>query len=128
MFTILAPLLFHRVTQNGNSLFNSCSVSLLGDESLSLQLRCRTSLELFEHAQYYANHPLLFGHNVNGENKSAEFFFLKCNDPNGVELYDKAKAGRPCRPFLVYQICFVVPEPSLSNANCNRHFNLFANL
>ena len=51
---------FFRTTGNGNCLFNSCSLALKGDESLSVYLRCLTSIELFEHSEHYANHPIIF--------------------------------------------------------------------
>ena len=54
--------IFYRVTGNGNCLFNACSIVLIGDESLSVYLRCLTTIEMFKHASYYANHPIIYGH------------------------------------------------------------------
>ena len=46
-------------TADGNCLFNSASISLVGDESASHMLRLLTAVELFLNPQYYANHPKL---------------------------------------------------------------------
>ena len=70
-------------------------MSLFGDESLSLYLRCLASLELFEHAQYYANHPLLFGQNVNGEEKSASSILsalVSTDAPSFLDEFERTPA------------------------------------
>ena len=54
--------MFFRTSADGNCLFNACSASLIGNESLAPYLRCLTSLELFMNPGYYAHHPLLAGH------------------------------------------------------------------
>ena len=46
-------------TGDGNCLFNSVSILLLGDESLNGVLRLLTVSELFAHSEFYANHPQL---------------------------------------------------------------------
>ena len=42
---------------NGNCLYNSVSLSLVGDESLSALLRMLTVSELFANTDFYAHHP-----------------------------------------------------------------------
>lgn len=46
-----------KVTGNGNCLFNSASINLVGNEDLSVVLRLLTAAELYLHADFYANHP-----------------------------------------------------------------------
>ena len=45
------------VTGNGNCLFNAASINLVGNEDLSGALRLLTAVELYTHADFYANHP-----------------------------------------------------------------------
>ncbi|XP_065680971.1 uncharacterized protein LOC101239593 isoform X2 [Hydra vulgaris] len=49
-----------RTSPNGNCLFNACSISLIGNESLSEYLRCLTSIELYTNVGFYLNHPIIF--------------------------------------------------------------------
>ena len=58
---------FHRVTGDGSSLFSACSITLVGDESLSVDLRCLTSIEMYTHSSYYSSHPYLYGHSLDGK-------------------------------------------------------------
>ena len=69
------PKYLYRATGDGNCLFNACSISLIGDESLSVFLRCLASIEIFEHSSYYADHPLLFGHSLNGREMNEDSIF-----------------------------------------------------
>lgn len=46
-----------RSTGDGNCLFNSASILLVGNESLSLELRLRTVIELATNVEYYSSHP-----------------------------------------------------------------------
>lgn len=43
----------HRVSADGNCLYNAVSIGLVGNEDLSLILRLLTSIELFEHYKHY---------------------------------------------------------------------------
>ena len=47
-FLILCLQYFHRTTGNGSCLFNASSIALIGNESLSVYLRCLTSIEMFQ--------------------------------------------------------------------------------
>ena len=48
-----------RSTADGNCLFNSCSLSMIGDESLQGALRILTCIELYKNVKHYAYHPRL---------------------------------------------------------------------
>ena len=54
-----ANFLPHRTSADGNCLFNSVSLVLTGDESLSTTLRILVCIELFLNAKFYAYHPYL---------------------------------------------------------------------
>ncbi|KAJ7391232.1 hypothetical protein OS493_019363 [Desmophyllum pertusum] len=54
---IPADLVPTKVTGDGNCLFNSASINLVGNEDLSVILRLLTAAELYLHANFYANHP-----------------------------------------------------------------------
>ena len=45
-----------KVTGDGNCLFNCASINLVGNEDLSVVLRLLTAVELYLHADFYANH------------------------------------------------------------------------
>ena len=47
----------HRTSADGNCLFNSASLVVTGDESLSATLRILVCIELFLNAKFYAYHP-----------------------------------------------------------------------
>ena len=49
----------HRTSADGNCLFNSASLVVTGDESLSTTLRILVCIELFLNAKFYAYHPYL---------------------------------------------------------------------
>lgn len=44
---------------DGNCLYNSVSISLVGDTTLASLLRMLTAAELFAHSEFYAKHPQL---------------------------------------------------------------------
>lgn len=54
---IPANLKPRKITANGNCLFNSVSVLLVGNEDLAFTLRLLTAAELYLHRDFYANHP-----------------------------------------------------------------------
>ena len=60
-----------RTTDDGNNLFNACSIAPVGDESLSVCLRALTCIEIYLNAQFYASHTALAG-------LTKETAFLKC--------------------------------------------------
>lgn len=43
--------------RNGNCLYSSVSLALLGDNSITNELRILTSLELVLYSEYYVSHP-----------------------------------------------------------------------
>ena len=53
---MLSPLYF-RDSDNGNCLYNSCSIALTGSEKLTHILRALTSIELFTNTNYFAFYP-----------------------------------------------------------------------
>lgn len=52
----LVPISFS-ASPNGDCLYNACSLALIGDESLSKNLRFLTSIELYRFSEFYAKHP-----------------------------------------------------------------------
>ena len=46
-----------KTSGDGNCLYRSASLILVGNEDLHLLLRLLTAIELFLHASYYAMHP-----------------------------------------------------------------------
>ena len=48
-----------RVHPDGNCLYGSLSVALVGDGTLSLDLRILVAIELYRNAIFYAEHPLV---------------------------------------------------------------------
>ncbi len=46
-----------KATGNGDCFFNSASILLVGNESLSTVLRLLIAAEIFLHATFYADHP-----------------------------------------------------------------------
>ena len=52
---------------NGNCLYNACSIAITGNNNdVSVILHCLTSIELFENASYYANHPVINSQHESG--------------------------------------------------------------
>ena len=49
-------MIFFSVSANGNCLFNAVSIALIGNESLAMDLRVLTAIELHENATYYSNY------------------------------------------------------------------------
>ncbi|XP_057290123.1 uncharacterized protein LOC130613030 [Hydractinia symbiolongicarpus] len=49
-----------RSESSGNCLFSSISLCLVGDNSLTQQLRLLACIELFVNSEYYSSHPNLF--------------------------------------------------------------------
>ncbi len=82
-------IIIFRVTGDGNCLFNSCSISLIGDESLSIYLRCLTSIEMFKFSSYYANHPAIYGHSFNGKPVNENTIFSIAISQAAFQSYEK---------------------------------------
>lgn len=47
-----------KVTADGNCLFHALSKAINDDESLSVELRVRTAIEMIKHSEFYKSHPL----------------------------------------------------------------------
>ena len=63
-----------RTSWYGNCLCNTCSIAIVGDESLGVSLRCLTAIELYRQPQNYAFHPLLdLQHNSGAFNTNNAF-------------------------------------------------------
>ena len=78
---------FFSTSANGNCLFNACSIALTGNESLSSYLRCLTSIELFENAKFYANHP---HPHKNGAFTSLKNAFAMCLSDAALTIFEQS--------------------------------------
>ena len=75
---------------NGNCLYNACSIALTGnDHRISGILRCLTSIELYEHALYYANHPVIKLQYENGAFTSLKNAFAMCLSDTALSVFEK---------------------------------------
>ena len=75
---------------NGNCLYNACSIALTGnDHRISGILRCLTSIELYEHAPYYANHPVVKSQHENGAFTSLKNAFAMCLSDTALSAFEK---------------------------------------
>ena len=81
---------FFSTSANGNRLFNACSIALTGNESLSSYLRCLTSIELFENAKFYANHPLIESQHKNGAFTSLKNAFAMCLSDAALTIFEQS--------------------------------------
>ena len=72
------------------SLINACSIALIGNESLSAHLRCLTSIELFENAKYYANHPLIESQHKNVAFTSLKNAFAMCVSDAALTFFENS--------------------------------------
>ena len=57
VFIIYIYIYLFRSQTNGNCLYSSTSLLLIGDNSLVDNLRAMTSIELFLHGEFYSKHP-----------------------------------------------------------------------
>jgi hypothetical protein len=74
---------------NGNCLYNACSIALTGnDRRISGILRCLTSIELYEHALYYANHPVIKLQYENGAFTSLKNAFAMCLSDTALSVFE----------------------------------------
>ena len=75
-----------QATADGNCLFNSASILLVGDESASHMLRLLTAVELFLNPQHYANHPKLTEAKTFSSFSDTTLFSLLLSDSGQKEL------------------------------------------
>eukprot|EP00795_Rhopilema_esculentum_P017102 gene17102-8619_t len=76
-----------RTTGNGSCLFNASSIALIGNESLSVYLRCLTSIEMFQSSSFYAYHPIFCGINLNGKERREDSIFTNTLSDVGFKSY-----------------------------------------
>ena len=74
-------------TANGNCLFNSASIVLTGNESLSGILRLLTVAELFAHSEFYANHPQISQFSQACIYSSSAIFNIFLSDDSATGVY-----------------------------------------
>jgi hypothetical protein len=68
----------------------ACSIALIGNESLSAHLRCLTSIQLFENAKYYANHPLIESQHKNVAFTSLKSAFAMCVSDAALTFFENS--------------------------------------
>ena len=88
-------LITSRTTGDGNCLYNACSIALCGGETMAINLRCLTSIELYRNAQYYSCHPLVAQqHNKGAFNSRGNAFAMCLSDfaLNSLTKDDPSKA------------------------------------
>ena len=74
---------------NGNCLYNACSIAITGNNNdVSVILRCLTSIELFENASYYANHPVIKSQHESGAFTSLKNAFAMCLSDTALSVYE----------------------------------------
>ena len=85
----MLPNLIRRSTPNGNCLYNSCSLSIIGDECLSLHLRCLSTIELLLHSGYYASHPQTSGLIRDGKPLDENTLFTLMLSQTAFKVFEK---------------------------------------
>lgn len=74
---------YYRSTANGTCLYNSGSIASIGSEEIAFPLRILTIFELYENANYYADHPILLQAEKNGP-------FYSSKTPLSITVSDEA--------------------------------------
>ena len=95
----LKEIFFFRISQDGNSLYNACSRAFVGDESMSICLRCLSIIELYLNADYYASHT--FFENVGA--KSGHQNVLKYGLP--VQALESYISDNPIAAIRAEALC-----------------------
>ena len=112
---------------DGNCLFNSVSMSLVGDTTLANLLRMLTAAELFAHSEFYARHPHLenFAKAAKytlpsivaiflSHNKAENAFSGNLNNaPKAIEILaqETAKPYVYSSPFIILALSSVIGQP-----------------
>ena len=101
-----------KATADGNCLFNSASILLVGDESASHMLRLLTAVELFLNPQYYANHSKLTEAKTFSSFSDTTLFSLLLSDSGQKSLKKK----------VAEQMLFKLRPWQLANSESGAHF------
>ena len=80
-----------KTTGNGDCLYNSFSICLMGNENLSGVLRLLTTVEMYQNSQFYASHPRYYIH-LNKENIDKNISLV--NEGKGKGILNVAYVGR----------------------------------
>ncbi|KXJ18944.1 hypothetical protein AC249_AIPGENE25645 [Exaiptasia diaphana] len=75
-------------TGNGNCLYNSVSLILVGDETLAPMLRLLTKAELTAYSAYYADNPQLHAIALDGAYSFKSLIHIMISDDEANEIYD----------------------------------------
>lgn len=101
-------------TGNGNCLYNSISLILVGDETLAPMLRLLTKAELTAYSAYYADNPQLHAIALDGTYSFKSLIHIMISDDEANEIYDgntnNIKSGNrtPCFPWRE-TVCLLKP-------------------
>ena len=74
---------------NGNCLYNACSIALTGSENLAAYLRCLTSIEMYENASFYSDHPIINLQHESGAFTSLKNAFAICLSDTALSVFEK---------------------------------------
>jgi len=77
-------------TGNGNCLYRSASLILVGNQVLHLLLRLLTAIELFLHASFYACHPK-FVRSLPICDVKEDILFALCLSDTGAKMWETTK-------------------------------------
>lgn len=78
-------------TGDGNCLYRSISLVLVGHENFHLLLRLLTAIELFSHASFHAKHPnFVIFHSL--RNVSEDIMFTLCLSDTGTKMWEDTKS------------------------------------
>ena len=81
-----------KTSGDGNCLYHSASLILVGNEDLHLLLRLLTAIELFLHASYYARHPkFLSGMKSPSADVPDDIMFTLCLSDSGMKMWESTK-------------------------------------
>ena len=81
-----------KTSGDGNCLYHSASLILVGNEDLHLLLRLLTVIELFLHASYYARHPkFLSGMKSPSADVPDDIMYALCLSDSGMKMWESTK-------------------------------------
>ena len=81
-----------KTSGDGNCLYRSASLILVGNEDLHLLLRLLTAIELFLHASYYVRHPkFLSGMRSPSADVPEDIMFTLCLSDTGMKMWESTK-------------------------------------
>ena len=80
------------ISADGNCLYNAASIALTGSEKLSPYLRRLCSIELYENAACYSDHPVIKSQHDNGAFTSIKNAFAMCLSNSALSKFEKHDA------------------------------------